>query len=89
MKTNEDIWKDRNVKSALKSGRDASDIAVLSCPQCGRWGYYNEGSHFTCRFCKQSWYVCSEDEEPPADRPYMFVDGFTTLADTVDYDWEP
>lgn len=81
----EDIWKDTNVVAALKE-RSADDIAVLSCPKCGRWGYYNQGSHFWCQFCKQGWYCCSEGEEPPVDRPYMYLDEFTTLADTV-YDF--
>ncbi len=79
-----DIWKDPNVKAALKDGRQPDDIAVLSCPKCGRWGYYNQGSHFYCRHCRAGWYVCSDDEEPPVDRPCMRPDGFTTLADTVE-----
>lgn len=78
-----DIWKDPNVKAALKDGRPAEDIAVLSCPRCGRWGYYNQGSHFWCRFCKQGWHCCTEGEEPPCDRQYLYLDGFTSLADTV------
>lgn len=78
-----DIWKDPNVKAALKDGRSAEDISVLSCPKCGRWGYYNQGSHFWCRFCKQGWRCCTEGEEPPTDLPYMYFDGFTSLADTV------
>lgn len=78
-----DIWKDSNVKAALKDGRPAEDIAVLSCPKCGRWGYYNQGSHFWCRFCKQGWYCCTEGEEPPPDRQYIYLDEHRTLADTV------
>lgn len=77
-----DIWRDVNVKARLKEGIPAEDIGVLSCPKCGRWGYYNQGSSFWCRFCDQSFYCCSEDEEPP-DRPYVMLDGFTSLADTV------
>jgi hypothetical protein len=78
-----DIWQDHGVKGALKSGRDATDIAVLRCPRCDRWGYYNQGSSFFCRFCKEGWYCCSENEEAPADRQYLRLEGFTTLADTV------
>lgn len=77
-----DIWKDPGVKAALKDGRPADNIAVLSCPKCGRWGYYNEGSGFWCRFCKRGWQCCTEDEEAP-DRPYLRLEGFTSLADTV------
>lgn len=78
-----DIWKDPDVKAALKE-RSADDIAVLSCPKCGRWGYYNQGSHFYCRKCSKGWYCCSEDEEPPNDRPWMRLDEYTTLADTLE-----
>ena len=78
-----DIWKDPNVQAALKSGRPADDIAVLRCPKCDEFGYYNQGSHFWCRFCKEGWYCCSEDEDPPADRQYLYLDGFVSLADTV------
>jgi hypothetical protein len=78
-----DIWKDPSVKAALKQGRSPDDIAVLSCPKCGQWGYYNQGSSFFCRKCRQGWYCCSEGEEPPDDRLYLYLDEFTTLADTV------
>jgi hypothetical protein len=78
-----DIWKDPDVRAALKEGRSAEDIAVLACPKCGKFGYYNQGSHFYCRACKQGWYCCSEGEEPPADRQYLVLDGFLSLADTV------
>jgi len=79
----DDIWKDPRVKDALKS-RPADDIAVLACPTCGRFGYYNQGSHFTCLHCDQTWYCCSEGEEPPEDRAYLYLDDVRTLADTVD-----
>lgn len=58
-----DIWKDPAVKLALKEGRRANDIAVLDCPKCGMWGYYNQGSSFSCRFCDQTWRI-TEDMEP-------------------------
>lgn len=78
-----DIWKDPEVMAALKEGRSAEDIAVLRCPKCDRWGYYNEGSNFWCRFCRKGWHVCSENETPPSHRRYLRLDGHTTLADTV------
>lgn len=78
-----DIWKDPNVKAALKEGRSADDIAVVRCPKCDRWGYYNEGSHFFCRFCRRGWRVLSEDEPRPDHIPSMRIDGHVTLADTV------
>lgn len=79
-----DIWKDPSVKAALKDGRQPDDIAVLSCPQCSRWGYYNQGSRFWCRFCRQGFACLSEGELPPVDStPYLYLDGFTSLADTV------
>lgn len=88
MAVTNDIWKSREVKEALKEGRPPSDIAVLTCPRCGRWGYYNQGSHFYCRFCQRGWYCCSEGEDSPDDRPYLYLDGFTTLEDTVQSDEE-
>ena len=79
-----DIWKDPAVKNALKEGRSPDDIAVLECPKCGQWRYYNQGTHFYCHKCKKAWYCCGEDEPAPEDgRPWLRLDGFTTLADTV------
>lgn len=78
-----DIWKDPNVMAALKDGRDANDIAVVACPKCGKWGYYNQGSHFSCRFCNRTWSVLTEDEDNPYGGGGMYLDGHTTLADTV------
>lgn len=82
-----DIWKDPMVKVALKDGRSADDIAVLDCPKCGTTGYYNQGSHFSCRKCRRVFYCCSEDEVAPVDgRAFVRLDDFRTLADTVQYD---
>lgn len=80
-----DIWKDPGVVSALKSGRSANDIMVISCPNCSRYNYYNQGSLYWCRFCKQGWYCCSEGEEPPVGRQYLYLDmeSPVTLADTI------
>lgn len=80
-----DIWKDPNVQAALKAKRSASDIMVLRCPECHEYGYWNEGSHFTCRFCDLSYYCCSEDESPPESCAYLRLDesDCVTLADTV------
>lgn len=75
-----DIWEDPMVKEVLKE-RASSDIAVLHCPQCSRLGYYNEGSHFTCRHCDKTFYCVSEDETPPEDRPWMWLDGVLALSD--------
>jgi hypothetical protein len=78
-----DIWNDPGVKAALKDGRAPEDICVLACPRCGRLGYYNQGSTFYCRRCKQGWYCCSECEEPPPDRQYLYLDEVSTLADVT------
>lgn len=42
-------WDDPNVRRALKDGLQPSDISLICCPRCGVYGYYNDGSHFTCR----------------------------------------
>ncbi len=79
-----DIWKDPMVKAALKEGRSADDIAVVECPKCYKYGYYNEGSHFSCRFCDRTWYVCGDEEPAPDDgRPYMRLYDQISLADTL------
>jgi len=78
-----DIWKDENVKAALKDGRSADDIAILDCPKCGRYGYYNQGSGFYCRFCRVSFMVLSEDERAPRGVPSVRSDEAVTLADTL------
>ena len=76
-----DIWKDPQVKEALKDGRSADDIAILRCPECNRTGYYNQGSYFTCRFCDKTFYVLTEGEE--YDGPTVQGDEMISLADTV------
>lgn len=48
------IWDDPNVKDALKNGREPSDISLICCGGCGLYGYYNDGSHFTCSECDWS-----------------------------------
>jgi hypothetical protein len=40
-------WNDPNVKAALKQRRP-TDIALIECCACGNYGYFNEGSHFSC-----------------------------------------
>jgi hypothetical protein len=58
------------------------EIAVLECPRCHAPGYYNEGSHFTCRLCDVIFHCCSEDEEPPIDgRPYLYLTDVLRLDD--------
>jgi hypothetical protein len=57
-----DIWKDPYVRERLKDGVPAWDIAVCRCPKCGEWGYYNEGSTFSCRFCGVTFLIGDNDE---------------------------
>lgn len=78
-----DIWSDPNIFAALKSGRTPYDIAVLRCPECGRLGYYNQGSSFRCRICNLGWAIITEDEDRPPDHPYLILDEVTTLADAT------
>jgi hypothetical protein len=78
-----DIWKDPEIKRALKSGRSPDDIAVLACPMCGHYGYYNEGSHFYCRHCRVEFYCSGEDEVPRGWRPCVQANEAITLADTI------
>jgi hypothetical protein len=78
-----DIWEDPSVKAALRE-RSADDIAVLECPKCGRWGYYNQERNFYCRTCRRSFYCCPEGEQAPLDRAFIRLDSFTTLADITE-----
>lgn len=80
-----DIWKDPSVVAALKDGRPPDDVMVMACPKCNRYGYYNQGSNFWCRFCKEGWYCCSEGEESPTDRQWLDLnmESPITLADTI------
>jgi hypothetical protein len=50
-------WEDPNVKMALRSGRPATDIHVICCQNCGNYGYYNDGSHFSCSVEGCEWSV--------------------------------
>ena len=89
MKPVNDIWKDPMVKEALKDGRSADDIRVIACPKCSRWGYWNEGSDFSCRFCNRIWYTTSEmaqDSITLADTVTVTTDGYDneTLANPRD-----
>lgn len=84
-----DIWKDPMVKEALKEGRQPEDIGILRCPECGEFRYYNQGSSFYCDPCDALFYVCSEDEDAPEIGRYVRLDGFMSLADTVDCDDGP
>jgi hypothetical protein len=62
------VWEDPNVQLAFRDGRSADDISVLNCRDCGELSYY----------------VCTEDEEPPEDRPYIILDCPLTMADVAD-----
>lgn len=79
-------WADPGVKRALKEGRDPSDIALLSCPMCGVLGYYNQGSHFSCRMCNEAWAVLADGEDPVEyeGRQTMCADEVISLADFED-----
>jgi uncharacterized protein YbaR (Trm112 family) len=78
-----DIWKDPSVKQALKDGRQAWDIAVIRCPKCNQYGYYNEGTAFSCRFCDLTFQIVNENEHIPTDVRTISVDEIVHLDDTV------
>ncbi len=82
-------WDDPMVKAALQDGRTPEDIVLIDCPDCGVPGYYNQGSHFTCRICQASFSVVTEEEhigivdeegEHPARR-YLVLGEEYSLAD--------
>jgi hypothetical protein len=78
-----EIWNDPDVRAALKDGRHPDDIAILTCPNCAREGYYNQGSYFSCRGCGVGFYCCSEEEEPPDGMPWVSLNDVVTLADVM------
>lgn len=80
-----DIWTDPAVKERLKEGWTPDTIMVLRCPECSRWGYYNQGGSFSCRFCDVCFVCLSQDESKPEGRPSLRLDesDCVTLADTV------
>lgn len=44
---------DPMVIAAIEEQRQADDIWIINCDCCLWWSYWNEGSHATCRNCKQ------------------------------------
>ncbi len=54
------VWDDPMVVECCKEGRKPSDIRLMVCPACNKVSYWNEGSHFTCRFCHQIFNVSEE-----------------------------
>lgn len=79
-----DIWRDPSVMAALKGGRTPDDIMVLDCPKCSRYGYYNQGSSFWCRFCKESWRCLNGGEDSDCSRQiYLDDHSPVTLSDTI------
>jgi hypothetical protein len=80
------IWDSTGVKEALADGRPPDDIRLLRCPECQRWGFWNEGSHFSCEYCLKTWLCFNQDEKPDADMPWIRCDEVVTLAD---YENEP
>jgi len=80
-----EIWNDPMVKEALSDGRQPWDIALLPCPVCGKLSYYNEGSHFSCRFCDKSFYVVSDEAPGPIEvRNKVYIENLVRLDDAVD-----
>lgn len=79
-----DIWKDPRVIDALQE-RPADDIMILDCPRCGKAGYYNQGSHFTCLHCDVTFATLSEGESADAAAmPTVSLEDVRTLADCAD-----
>ena len=84
---NNSPWSDPNVKAALKGGRTPDDVYLIDCPNCGLAGYYNQGTHFTCRVCEAGYAVVA-DEEELLERPSINVDEAYPLSDYEAFDPE-
>lgn len=78
--TETDILNDPRVRSALEDGLSENEIKILDCPQCGYFGYFNQGNYFVCRFCDKTFDVLSEGKSPEgsisvrADRAVSLAD---------------
>jgi hypothetical protein len=53
-------WDDPNVKAAMKQ-RPLEQVCLICCERCGNYGYYNEGSHFSCSVDGCDWSVSGGD----------------------------
>jgi len=72
-------WDDPNVKAALKSKRPPSDIALICCSMCGNYGYYNQGSHFSCSCEGCDWSISGDEIDAWIDN------GEVTTLDDLNY----
>jgi hypothetical protein len=82
-----DITKNPGVVRALREGRNPDDIAILSCGACGELGYYNQGSSFSCAYCKRGFRVVTQDEADDDDygaTGTMVIDECHSLQDILD-----
>lgn len=79
-----DIWQDPMVREVLKEGRRQPwQIQTLRCPKCEKRSYYNEGSHFTCRFCEVTFIVISsvDGEQPVKGFSCIDLDSMCSVED--------
>jgi ribosomal protein L37E len=67
---------DPNVVEALRQGRDANDIMVITCSDCGWVSYYNEGSHCGCRHCGRDLMPKIENDECSSLADYWYYEPY-------------
>lgn len=79
-------WEDPNVKASLKS-RQPSEISLVQCEECGLYGYYNDGSHFTCADPICGWSASGNTMDRIIDAgDVITLDDYTDMmADSEDY----
>lgn len=80
-------WADGQMTREALKERVAADIEMLSCPACGKYSYWNEGTHFTCEHCDTGFAALTENEiyerDQAGDLPANFVD----CSESVSLEW--
>jgi len=76
---------DPRVAEALRE-RPANDVCLFSCPNCGLYGYYDQGSSFHCLGCDSGFVVVCEDEDAPPDCAHIRLgsEDPVTVADAIE-----
>ena len=83
-------WEDDPMVAEALKTREARDVALLACPDCDRYSYYNQGASFYCRFCDRGYMAMThqeiadalEDDDLPPD--CACCSEIVTVADLID-----
>lgn len=80
MNTYRDAWDDPNVREAIRT-RSPHLIMLICCERCGNYGYYNEGSHFSCSVPACEWSVSGKELDDLIESgDVISLDDYTDVA---------